>query len=85
MLTMSGGAASEIVVVGSEGMIGLEAAFGVRRAMCDAAVQVAGDGTAHAMNVEAFRREMDLRRRLIRERDGVQARVAGFHHAVRCL
>jgi CRP-like cAMP-binding protein len=61
MLTMSGGAASEIVVVGSEGMIGLEAAFGVRRAMCDAAVQVAGDGSAHAMNVDAFRREMDLR------------------------
>ena len=60
MLTMSGGAASEIVVVGSEGIIGLEAAFGVPRAMCDAAVQVAGDGTAHAMSVEAFRREMDL-------------------------
>jgi CRP-like cAMP-binding protein len=61
MLTMSEGAASEIVVVGQEGIIGLEAALGLRVAMCDVTVQVAGDGIAHTMNVHAFRQEMDRR------------------------
>jgi CRP-like cAMP-binding protein len=59
VLTTAEGASAEIVVVGSEGIVGIEAVLGVGAAMCDATVQVAGDGVAHAMNVDAFRMEFE--------------------------
>ena len=58
VLTMEDGASAEIAVVGSEGIVGAEAAFGLRVASCDAVVQVAGEGQAYAMTVDAFRAEL---------------------------
>ncbi|HTL00931.1 MAG TPA: Crp/Fnr family transcriptional regulator [Vicinamibacterales bacterium] len=59
VLGMADGASAEIAVVGPEGLIGIEAALGPARGMSDVAVQVAGDGMALAMSVEAFRRELE--------------------------
>jgi len=61
IVTMDDGRSAEIAVVGSEGLIGLEAALGLSTATCDATVHVAGDGVALAMNIDAFQRELDLR------------------------
>lgn len=58
VLTMEGGASAEIAVVGAEGMVGVEAALGVRVSTCDAAVQVAGEAHAFAMSVDAFQEEL---------------------------
>jgi CRP-like cAMP-binding protein len=62
VLTMEDGATAEIAVVGSEGIVGIEAALGVRVAASDATVQVAGDGGAFAMTVDAFREAMETSR-----------------------
>jgi CRP-like cAMP-binding protein len=59
VLTMEDGATAEIAVVGSEGIVGIEAALGVRVAASDATVQVAGDAGAFAMTVDAFREAME--------------------------
>lgn len=61
IITMDDGATVEIAVVGSEGVIGIEAVLGLSVATCDVTVQVAGDGVAHVMNADAFRREFDQR------------------------
>jgi CRP-like cAMP-binding protein len=58
-MTMADGAAAEIAMVGSEGLIGVEAGLGLTLATCDATVQIAGDGVGHTMTVDAFRRELD--------------------------
>ncbi|HEY0284601.1 MAG TPA: Crp/Fnr family transcriptional regulator [Vicinamibacterales bacterium] len=58
VLTMQDGASAEIAVVGAEGVVGVEAALGVRVAACDATVQVAGEGHAMAMTVSAFQAEL---------------------------
>ena len=58
VMTMEDGASAEIALVGPEGVIGVEAALGVRVAACDAAVQVAGEGHGFAMSVEAFQTEL---------------------------
>jgi CRP-like cAMP-binding protein len=58
-MTMADGAAVEIAMVGSEGLIGVEAGLGLSLATCDATVQIAGDGVGHAMSVDSFRRELD--------------------------
>jgi CRP-like cAMP-binding protein len=58
---MSEGTSAEIAVAGSEGFIGVEAALGLQVAMCDAVVQVAGDGVGHSMSVDAFRAELERR------------------------
>ena len=58
VLTMADGASAEIAVVGGEGVVGVEAALGVRVAACDATVQVAGEGHAMAMAVSAFQAEL---------------------------
>jgi CRP-like cAMP-binding protein len=62
-LTMStgDGSAPEIGMVGSEGVVGLEAALDLPLAVCNATVRVAGDGMGHVMTVQAFRRELDQR------------------------
>ncbi len=60
-LTMSDGATAEAIVVGAEGLVGIEAALGAPNAMCDATVQVAGDAVAHVMGIDAFRQEFDRR------------------------
>jgi CRP-like cAMP-binding protein len=54
VLTMEDGASAEIAVVGVEGIIGVEAVLGVRVASCDATVQVAGEGHAVAMSIDAL-------------------------------
>ena len=59
VITMDDGNTAEIAVVGAEGLIGVEAVLGVSQAACDVNVQVAGDGVAHAMSVDAFQRELD--------------------------
>jgi CRP-like cAMP-binding protein len=59
---MEDGSTAEIAVVGSEGIVGIEAALGVRVAASDATVQVAGDGGAFAMTVDAFREAMESSR-----------------------
>jgi len=61
ILSMSEGTGAEIVVVGSEGLIGVEAALGLRIAMCDATVQVAGDGVGHSMSIDFFQAELERR------------------------
>jgi CRP-like cAMP-binding protein len=61
IITMADGAAAEVAAVGSEGLIGVEAALGLSAAICDATVQVTADGVALAMNVDVFRRELDQR------------------------
>ena len=58
LLTMEDGASAEIAVVGPEGIVGVEVALGLRSAACDATVQVAGEGYAFVMNVDAFRSEI---------------------------
>jgi CRP-like cAMP-binding protein len=58
VINMEDGASAEIAVVGSEGIVGAEAAFGLRVASCDAVVQATGDGEALAMSVDAFRAEL---------------------------
>ena len=55
LLTMEDGATAEICVVGSEGIVGVEAMLGVGTAVCDATVQVVGDKHALAMHINAFR------------------------------
>ncbi len=59
VLMTASGESAEIAVVGAEGLIGIEAVLGRREAMYDAAVQVAGDGVAHRMNVDVFRAELE--------------------------
>jgi CRP-like cAMP-binding protein len=59
ILTMADGARAEIAVVGAEGVVGVEAVLGLRTAICDATVQVAGEGVAHTMDADAFRAELD--------------------------
>lgn len=59
VMPMPDGATAEIALVGSEGLIGVEAALGLRQAMCDATVHVPTSNGAHAMSVDAFRRELD--------------------------
>jgi CRP-like cAMP-binding protein len=61
ILTTADGASAEIAVVGSEGLVGVEAVLGLTRAMCDAAVQVAGEGVVHSMTVDAFHAEVERR------------------------
>ena len=61
VMTTSDGAAAEVAVVGVEGLVGIEAVIGLRVALCDATVQIAGDGVAHAMSIDAFRRELERR------------------------
>lgn len=58
VLTMEDGASAEIAVVGREGVVGVEAALGVRVAACDATVQLAGEGHAFAMSVDTFQEEL---------------------------
>ncbi len=58
VLTMEDGASAEVAVVGREGVVGVEAALGVRVAACDATVQLAGEGHALAMSVDAFQDEL---------------------------
>jgi CRP-like cAMP-binding protein len=58
VVTMEEGASAEVAVVGAEGLIGVEAALGQRVASCDATVQVAGDGQAFVMSIDAFRAEL---------------------------
>ena len=59
VMPMEDGNAAEIAVVGSEGFLGVEAVLGPLVSMCDATVQIAGNGVLHAMSVEAFRQEVD--------------------------
>lgn len=59
VMTLEDGNAAEIAVVGSEGFVGVEAVLGLPVSMCDATVQIAGNGVLHAMSVEAFRDEVD--------------------------
>jgi CRP-like cAMP-binding protein len=59
IITMADGARAEIAVVGAEGVVGVESVLGLRTAICDAMVQVPGEGVAHTMSVEAFRAELD--------------------------
>ena len=61
MITMADGSAAETIVVGPEGVVGIEAALGLRQAMCDATVQIAGDAVAYRIRVDAFLRELDRR------------------------
>jgi CRP-like cAMP-binding protein len=61
LITTADGAVAEVAVVGSEGFVGVEAVLGLRVAMCDATVQIAGDAVAHTMSLDAFRDEMDRR------------------------
>ena len=61
LIAMDDGATADVAVVGSEGMIGVEAVFGNSVATSDVTVRVAGDGVAHAMDVAAFRSELDQR------------------------
>ncbi len=61
ILTTADGVSAEIAVVGSEGLIGVEAALGLTGAMCDATVQVTGEAVAHSMTVDAFHAELELR------------------------
>ena len=58
VVTMEDGATAEVAVVGAEGLIGVEAVFEQRMASCDATVQVAGDGQAFVMSIDAFRAEL---------------------------
>jgi CRP-like cAMP-binding protein len=58
VVTMENGATAEVALVGPEGLVGVEAAFGQRIASCDAIVQVAGDGHALSMSIDAFRAEL---------------------------
>src|SRR5688500_4105340 len=58
VVTMEDGATAEVGVVGAEGLIGVEAVFEQRVASCDATVQVAGDGQAFVMSIDAFRAEL---------------------------
>jgi len=60
IITMDDGNAAEIAVVGAEGLIGVEATLGISAvAASDGQVQVAGDGLAQAMSVDAFQRELE--------------------------
>jgi CRP-like cAMP-binding protein len=60
LLTMEDGSSIEIGMVGSEGLIGLAAAFGGLCAWGSAVVQIEGD-RAQMLSVEAFHREMAKR------------------------
>ena len=82
VLTTTEGASAEIAVVGSEGLVGIEAVLGLGAAMCDATVQVAGDGVAHSMNVDAFRAGGRTRWSLARSRQKIRSGVRGIFHAV---
>jgi CRP-like cAMP-binding protein len=57
---MRNGRTVEVATVGNEGFIGIAALFGGDRALAGALVKVA-DGTAQAMTVGAFQREMNRR------------------------
>jgi CRP-like cAMP-binding protein len=55
------GTNAQVAMVGPEGMVGFEAAFGSRVAMADAIVNVVGKNAGYAMSIEAFYREFDRR------------------------
>ncbi len=54
---MAGGGSMELVAVGREGFLGVDAVLGSRVSACDVSVRIPGD-SAYALSVEAFREEM---------------------------
>ena len=53
------GSNTQVAMIGREGMIGVEAVFGARVAMCDAVVHSMNEHAGHVMAIEVFHREMD--------------------------
>jgi CRP-like cAMP-binding protein len=74
IITMDDGSAAEIAMVGSEGVIGIEALTDVSAAACDVTVQVAGDGLGYAMNIDAFHQALE-------QRPAFQSRVTKYARA----
>lgn len=61
MRTTADGAEIEVAALGGEGFVGVEALLGFNVALCDAVIQIAGDGICHSMRLDTFRREIDRR------------------------
>jgi CRP-like cAMP-binding protein len=53
------GSNTQVAMIGSEGMVGIEAALGSQVALCDAVVHTSGDDRGVAIAADAFRRELD--------------------------
>jgi CRP-like cAMP-binding protein len=58
-ITMSEGATADAATVGPDGLVGVEAVFGLTRATGDILVRVTGKGCSYALGIEAFRAELD--------------------------
>jgi CRP-like cAMP-binding protein len=61
IMTTADGAEAEVAALGCEGVVGVEALLGFNVAICDAVIQIAGDGICHSMRLDTFRRELDRR------------------------
>jgi CRP-like cAMP-binding protein len=59
--TTEAGASSQLAMVGSEGIVGIEVFYGSRSALCDATVHPSHDAVGHRMTVDVFRGELDRR------------------------
>jgi CRP-like cAMP-binding protein len=59
--TTEDGAACQLAMIGSEGMTGIQVAFGSRTAMCDAPAHRSHEVVGYTMTADAFRRELDER------------------------
>ena len=53
------GSNTQVAMVGREGMVGVEAMFGSRVAMCDAVIHSTDEHLGHVMTIDAFHREMN--------------------------
>jgi hypothetical protein len=53
-ITMRDGCTADIAVVGPEGLLGIEAVFGLSRATSDVTVRIAGVGWSYALDVDTL-------------------------------
>ena len=68
------GCTAEVAVVGAEGFVGVESAFGMSNAFTDVIVHAAGDAVCHVLSMSSFRREFD-------EHGAFHAAVMQYAHA----
>lgn len=61
IMTTADGAETEAAALGWDGVVGVEALLGFNVAICDAVIQIAGDGICHSMRLDTFQRELDRR------------------------
>src|SRR5688572_16736459 len=61
LVTMPDGCTADVATIGREGLLGVEAVFGLTQATCDVTVRIAGTGNSYTLDIDAFRTELHQR------------------------